>query len=110
MQYKDIINFNIIKKFKEHLNNICILYNNLLHKDSIKKRESEYYEVYTQQYLDDIKKLTELRDNCLHLADLCNKTLLVMNTYHIKQYYLDKEELSEYEFKNEYDDQFIDEE
>lgn len=100
--YKDLMNFSIIRKLKENLNSICIIYNNLVNKSNIKKRESDYYEVYTAQYQEDLVNLEQLRDNCLHTADLCNKLLLMANRHHIKQYYIDKEVLDDYEFKDEY--------
>lgn len=109
MKYKDIVNFTIINKLKSLLNNVCLTYNKIINPKNIKNRENEYYEVYTQQYSADMKNLQDLRDFCLQTADLCNKTLLMMNTYHIKQYYIDKEELSEYEFSEEYINQLPEE-
>lgn len=100
--YKDLINFSIIRKLKEKLNNVCIIYNNLVNPSNVKKRESEYYEVYTAQYQEDLSNIEQLRDKCLHTADLCNKLLLMANRHHIKQYYIDKEVLDDYEFKDEY--------
>jgi hypothetical protein len=102
MKYKDIINFTLIKKLKNYLNDICIIYNNLVKKDNIKKRESEFYEVYTKQYQEDLQYIEQLRDKCLHTADLCNEILLMTNRHHIKQYYIDKEILDSYEFYDEY--------
>lgn len=100
--YKDLINFSIVRKLKEKLNNVCIIYNNLVNKSNIKKRESDFYEVYTKQYQEDLSNLEQLRDTCLHTADLCNEILLMANRHHIKQYYIDKEVLDDYEFKDEY--------
>lgn len=105
MKYKDIVNFSIINKIKQYMNDACIVYNNLIKKDKVKNRESEYYEIYTKQYTDDLNSLITLRNNCQNVVDLCNKTILNINKYHIKQYYIDKEELSEYEFKDEYENQ-----
>lgn len=110
MKYKDIINFSLINKLKKCMNDACIIYNTLLRKEKINNRESEFYEVYTKQYSDDMNDLVTLRNRCQEIVDLCNKTILNMNTYHIKQYYIDKEELSEYEFNNEYNNQFDEDE
>lgn len=110
MKYKDIINFSLINKLKKYMNDACIIYNTLLRKEKINNRESEFYEVYTKQYSDDMNDLVTLRNRCQEIVDLCNKTILNMNRYHIKQYYIDKEELSEYEFGNEYNNQFDEDE
>ena len=110
MKYKDIINFSLINKLKKYMNDACIIYNTLLRKEKINNRESEFYEVYTKQYSDDMNDLVTLRNRCQEIVDLCNKTILNMNRYHIKQYYIDKEELSEYELGNEYNNQFDEDE
>jgi hypothetical protein len=102
MKYKDLINFTLIRRLKHYLNDICVIYNNLVKNDNVKKRESDYYEVYTKQYQEDLSNLEQLRDNCLHTADLCNEILLMANRHHIKQYYIDKEILNSYEFYDEY--------
>jgi hypothetical protein len=102
MKCKDIINFTVIRKLKERIHNICIIYNSIINPNKIKQRESEFYEVYTDQYKSDLADLAELRDNCLHTADLCNEILLLANTHHIKQYYINKEILDKYEFYDEY--------
>lgn len=102
MKYKDLINFTLIRRLKHYLNDICVIYNNLVKNDNVKKRESDYYEVYTKQYQEDLSNLEQLRDNCLHTADLCNEILLMANRHHIKQYYIDKEILNNYEFYDEY--------
>ena len=104
-QYKDIINFSIVHKLKQRISDACIIFNNLVRKDNINQRESEFYEVYTLQYQQDMNNLRELRDRCMHVADECNKIMLEMNTYHIKQYYLNPDELSEYEDFDKYKDQ-----
>lgn len=83
----------------------CIIFNNLLKGDNISNRESEYYEVYTKQYAEDMHNLIELRDRCLNIVDECNKIMMNMNVYNIKQYYLDPEELSEYEDIESYEEQ-----
>lgn len=108
MKYKDIINFSLINKLKKCMNDACIMYNNLLKKEKITNRESEFYEVYTKQYAEDMNDLILLRNRCQDIVDLCNKSILNMNRYHIKQYYIDKNELSEYEFNEEYENQFKD--
>lgn len=100
--YKDIINFSIIRKLKCLLGDAFILFNNLVKDEKIINRESEFYEVYTSQYKEDLELVQNLRDKAQKIADECNKILLNMNTYHIKQYYLDKNELSEYEAFNDY--------
>ena len=102
MVYKDIINFTVIRKLKQLINDTCIIFNNIVTDSKIKKRESEYYEVYNKQYNEDIDDIAQLRDKCLHTADLCNKILMMANQYHIKQYYINKEILQEYEFSNDY--------
>lgn len=102
MKYKDIINFSIVKRLKNYLNDICILYNRIIHPSNMKNRESDLYEVYTMQYKADMEYFQQLRDNCLKTADMCNKILLDMNTYHIKQYYIDPQELENHELSNEY--------
>jgi hypothetical protein len=103
--YKDIVNFSIIRNLREKIGDACIIFNNLLNKDNIARRESEYYEVYTTQYKEDMSNLMELRDRCMKCADKCNQIMLDMNTYNIKQYYLDKDELEEYEDKEDYNNQ-----
>lgn len=103
--YKDIINFSIIRKLKEKITLICDDFNNLIRPENIKRRESDYYEVYTAQYKQDIDSLINLRNKCQDIVDECNRIMLNMNTYHIKQYYLDKSELSEYEFIDDYNKQ-----
>lgn len=100
--YKDIINYSIIRKLKERMTDACIIFNNLVRKDNISDRESEYYEVYIKQYKEDLTNLQELRDRCLKIADECNEIMLKINSYHIKQYYLDPNELSEYEDQKDY--------
>jgi hypothetical protein len=102
MKYKDIINFSAIKKLKKYLNDVCILYNRIIRPENLKNRESDLYEVYTNQYKTDMEYFQQLRDNCLKTADLCNKILLDMNTYHIKQYYIDPQELQGHESFDEY--------
>jgi hypothetical protein len=102
MKYKDIINFSAIKKLKKYLNDVCILYNRIIRPENLKNRESDLYEVYTNQYKTDMEYFQQLRDNCLKTADLCNKILLDMNTYHIKQYYIDPQELQNHELSDEY--------
>lgn len=102
MKYKDIINFSIVKRLKNYLNDICILYNRIIQPSNMKNRESDLYEVYTLQYKYDMEYFQQLRDNCLKTADMCNKILLDMNTYHIKQYYIDPQELKNHELSNEY--------
>ena len=109
-QYKDIINFSIIRRLKERMSDACIIFNNLVKKDSVKRRESNFYEVYTLQYQQDMKDLQNLRDRCMKIADECNKIMLDMNVYHIKQYYLDPNELSEYENFDKYKEQLPSEE
>lgn len=104
-QYKDIINYSIINRLKQKISDACIIFNNLVRKENIEKRESNYYEVYTLQYKQDLKNLQELRDRCQHIVDECNKIMLDMNTYHIKQYYIDIQELSEYEDFDKYKEQ-----
>ena len=47
MKYKDIINFSIVKRLKNYLNDICILYNRIINPSNMKNRESDLYEVYT---------------------------------------------------------------
>ena len=107
--YKDIINFTLIRKLKGILHDSCIIFNNLVKEKNIKNRESEFYEVYTEQYKEDIANVQNLRDKAQKIADICNSILLNMNTYHIKQYYLDKNELSEYEDFEEYKQQEFEE-
>lgn len=96
-QYKDIINFSIIKRLREKMSDACIIFNNLINPNNVKNRESNYYEVYTSQYHQDMNNICNLRDRCMKIADECNKIMLNMNVYHIKQYYLNPDELSEYE-------------
>lgn len=104
--YKDIINYSIIYKLKQKISDACIIFNNLVRKENIEKRESNYYEVYTLQYKQDLNNLQELRDRCQHIADECNRIMLDINRYHIKQYYLNPDELSEYEDLDKYQAQF----
>lgn len=106
--YKDIINFELIRKLKTQIHDIYVIYNNLVTDNNVEKRESEYYEVYTDQYKKDVSNLTDLRNRCLKIADMCNNVLLNMNTYHIKQYYLNPNELDGYEFSDEYKSQNFD--
>lgn len=96
-QYKDIINFSIIRRLREKMSDACIIFNNLINPNNVKNRESNYYEVYTSQYHQDMNNICNLRDRCMKIADECNKIMLNMNVYHIKQYYLNPDELSEYE-------------
>lgn len=109
-QYKDIINFSIIRRLKERMSDACIIFNNLIRKENVNRRESNYYEVYTLQYQQDMHNLQSLRDRCMKIADECNKIMLNMNIYHIKQYYLDPNELSEYEDFDKYKEQLPSEE
>ena len=87
-QYKDIINKSIVEKLKSNIHDACIIFNNLVRKDRIEKRESDLYEVYTTQYKEDLTSIQELRNRCLNIADECNRIMLDMNTHHIKQYYI----------------------
>lgn len=107
--YKDIINFSLIRKLKGLISDACIIFNNLVKDENVKKRESEFYEVYTLQYKEDLKNVQNLRDKAQKIADECNAILLNMNTYHIKQYYLDANELSEYEDFDKYKEQVFEE-
>lgn len=87
------------------MSDACIIFNNLIRKENVNRRESNYYEVYTLQYQQDMNNLQSLRDRCMKIADECNKIMLDMNIYHIKQYYLDPNELSEYEDFDKYKEQ-----
>jgi hypothetical protein len=94
MKYKDIINFSAIKKLKKYLNDVCILYNRIIRPENLKNRESDLYEVYTNQYKTDMEYFQQLRDNCLKTADLCNKILLDMNTsFHFFDFQIDGDSL-----------------
>ena len=108
--YKDIINFEIVNKLRQKISLICNNFNELIRPQFIKNRESEFYEVYNNQYRSDISNLIELRNKCQDIVDECNKIMMDMNMYHIKQYYIDQQEINDNRYAEEYKEQQFEEE
>ena len=78
VNYKDLINKELVS-IRDAMSTVVLDYKKLTNSESIENRESEEYERYSTQYVEDVITLKQLRKYSQEIADFCNNALFMIS-------------------------------
>jgi archaellum component FlaC len=85
-KYKDLINKSKLQELQNNVKALMLRYNMVSSDKAISNRESELYNDYMTQYIDDMNNIGMLRQYAQNIVDMCNEMNFIISKRSIENH------------------------
>lgn len=85
-RYRDLLNTQKLADMSNNVRSLVVRFNMLSSENAIANRENETFDVYMNQYVDDMQNIDMIRQYAQNLVDLCNKANFIISKRSIEKH------------------------